>query len=165
MPEIAGHLKVVPLPRIYNHTLLMREFWVAGDNNNSLALAGDLIPVSVTAAASAPTTDIRSVDSEDVAVQVTGVDSTGQTTSDVLLVNNGEVTIDLGGLNPNADLGNLEHRYRVDGGAWSIWKQREQITLRRLLAGDHSVEVCSRSPLLKQEVSCPVVNFTTTVSR
>ena len=165
MPEIAGHLKVVPLPRIYEHTLLMRDFWVGGENNNSLALAGDLIPVAVTAAAAAPSTDIARVDSEDVAVQVTGINSTGQTTSDVLLVNNGEVTIDVGGLNPDANLGDLEHRYRVDGGAWSIWKQRETITLKRLLAGDHSVEICSRSPLLKEEVSCPVVNFSTTVSR
>ncbi len=165
MPEIAGHLKVVPLPRIYEHTLLMRDFWVGGENNNSLALAGDLIPVAVTAAAAAPSTDIARVDSEDVAVQVTGINSTGQTTSDVLLVNNGEVTIDVGGLNPDANLGDLEQRYRVDGGAWSIWKQRETITLKRLLAGDHSVEICSRSPLLKEEASCPVVNFTTTVSR
>ena len=165
MPSIAENLKVVPLPRIYEHTLLMRDFWVAGSGNNTLALAGDLIPVAVTAAASAPSTTVNRMDSEDVAVQVTGLDANGETTSAVVLVSNSDVTIDIGGLNPNADLGDLEHRYRVDGGAWSIWKKRDEIHLRRLLAGDHSVEVCSRSPLLKREESCPVVNFTTEVSR
>ena len=163
MPRLAEELKVVPLPRIYEHTLLMREFWIAGSGNNNLSLAGDLIPVSVTETASAPETTVEDVVTEDVTVQVESVDANGVVTSNAVTVNNGEVTIDIDGLNPNPDLGLLEYRYRVDGGGWSIWKRRDEIHLSRLLAGDHTVEVCSRTPLLKRELSCPVVEFTTTV--
>ncbi|WP_370291770.1 hypothetical protein [Thalassolituus sp.] len=162
MPEVAKSLKVVPLPRIYNHTLYMRDFWVAG--TNSLSLAGDLIPVSVTASASVPATTVQEVSKRSVDVAISTYDDTGEMVEGVVSVANGEVTIDVDGLNPNSDLGNLEYRYRVDGGSWSIWKQRDTIRIRRLLAGDHEVEICSRTPLLKREVSCPVVNFTTTVN-
>jgi hypothetical protein len=79
-------------------------------------------------------------------------------------VNNGEVIIDVDGINPNPERGLLEHRYRVDGGGWSVWKHRNTIRLNRLLAGDHTVEVCGRTVLLKREQSCPVVQFTTTVN-
>jgi len=47
---------------------------------------------------------------------------------------------------------------------WSVWKRRSEIHLSRLLAGEHNVEICSRTPLLKRELSCPVVNFTTEVA-
>jgi len=163
MPEVAKSLKVVPLPRIYNHTLYMRDFWVAG--TNSLSLAGDLIPVSVTATATAPQTNVGDVNKQSVQVGInTYDDETGEMVADVVSVSNGEVTIDVDGLNPNSDLGRLEYRYRVDGGSWSIWKKRDSIRIRHLLAGDHEVEICSRTPLLKREVSCPVVNFSTTVN-
>ena len=165
MPRLAEELKVVPLPRIYEHTLLMRDFWIAGSGNNNLSLAGDLIPVSVTEAAAAPETQVQDVVTEDVTVKVESVSDSGVVTSKAVTVNNGEVTIDIDGLNPNPDLGLLEYRYRVDGGGWSIWKRRDEIHLTRLLAGDHSVEVCSRTPLLKRELSCPVVEFTTTVAQ
>ena len=165
MPRLAEKLKVVPLPRIYEHTLYMRDFWIAGSGNNNLSLAGDLIPVSVTQAAAAPSTTVEEVVTEDVTVEVESVNEMGVVTSNAVTVNNGEVTIDIDGLNPNPDLGFLEYRYRVDGGGWSIWKRRDEIRLSRLLAGEHTVEVCSRTPLLKRELSCPVVTFTTEVAQ
>src|SRR5690606_26512243 len=56
LPRLAAKLKAVPLPRIYNHTLHMNKFWNAGESSNSLSLVGDLIPISVTEAAPAPST-------------------------------------------------------------------------------------------------------------
>ncbi len=162
MPRLAEKLKVVPLPRIYNHTLHMRDFWIAGSGNNSLSLAGDLIPLATTAAATAPTT-LVDYTTQNITVNQESVSSTGVVTSNAVTVNNGEVTIDVDGINPNPSLGLLEHRYRVDGGGWSVWKHRETIHLSRLLAGDHTVEVCARTVLLKREQGCPVVQFTTSV--
>lgn len=162
MPRLAEKLKVVPLPRIYNHTLYMRDFWIAGSGNNSLSLAGDLVPLAVTAAAAAPTT-VVDYNTQDITVQQESVSSTGVVTSSAVTVNNGEVSIDVDGINPNPTLGLLEHRYRVDGGGWSVWKHRETIHLSRLLAGTHRVEVCARTVLLKREQGCPVVEFQTTV--
>ena len=85
--------------------------------------------------------------------------------SEAVSVENAEVTIDIDGLNPNPDLGLLEYRYRLDNGGWSVWKRRKSIHLERLLAGRHQVEICSRTVLLKREVSCPVVEFETTAER
>ncbi len=164
MPRLAEKLKVVPLPRIYEHTLYMRDFWIAGSGNNNLSLAGDLIPVSVTETAAEPATMVEDVVTQDITVEVESVNAAGAVTTNVVSVNNGEVTIDIDGLNPNPDLGFLEYRYRVDGGGWSVWKRRDEIHLKRLLAGEHNVEICSRTPLLRRELSCPVVTFTTTVA-
>lgn len=162
MPRLAEKLKVVPLPRIYNHTLHMQQFWIAGTGNNNLSLAGNLVPLAATAAATPPTT-VVDYSAEDITVQQESVSSTGVVTSSSVKVANGEVTIDVDGINPNPTLGLLEYRYRVDGGGWSIWKYRETIKLSRLLAGVHTVEVCSRSMLLKREQGCPVVQFETIV--
>ena len=164
LPRLAQELKAVPLPRIYNHTLYMEEFWIAGSGENNLSLAGSLIPISVTEAAAEPSTDIQNIETQDATLMVESVNSAGVVSSDAVTVNNAEVTIDIDGLNPNPDLGLLEYRYRVDGGGWSVWKKRDQIHLTRLLAGTHQVEVCSRTVLLKREVSCPVVEFETTVA-
>jgi len=163
MPRLAQELKVVPLPRIYNHTLHMQEFWVAGSANNSLSLAGDLIPISMTEAAAEPETTIENVATANVTATVEKIDASGVITNENVEIANGEVTIDVNGLNPSPAAGLLEVRYRVDGGGWTNWKRRREIHLSRLLAGDHQVEVCSRTALLKREVSCPVVEFTTTV--
>ena len=162
MPRLAEKLKVVPLPRIYNHTLHMQQFWIAGTGNNNLSLAGNLVPLAATAAATPPTS-VVDYSAKDITVQQESVSSTGVVTSSSVKVANGEVTIDVDGINPNPTLGLLEHRYRVDGGGWSIWKYRETIKLSRLLAGVHTVEVCARTMLLKREQGCPVVQFETIV--
>lgn len=162
LPRLAAKLKAVPLPRIYNHTLHMNKFWTAGVNSNSLALVGNLIPVSTTAAAPAPSTSVDYT-TETVTVNQEYVNASGTVTSKAVTVANGEVYIDVDGVNPSANFGLLEHRYRVDGGAWSIWKHRETIHLTRLLAGPHSIEICARTALLKREQGCPVVTFTTSV--
>jgi len=102
-------------------------------------------------------------ETQDITVTQETVSATGVVTSKAVSVNNGEVIIDVDGVNPSAGLGLLEHRYRVDGGPWTIWKYRDTIRLTRLLAGTHSVEICARTVLLKREQGCPVVTFETTV--
>lgn len=165
LPRLAQELKAVPLPRIYNHTLYMEEFWVAGSGQSSLSLAGSLIPISVTEAAARPSTSIENVNTVNTTVTQESVSPDGLVFSEAVSVENAEVTIDIDGLNPNPDLGLLEYRYRLDNGGWSVWKRRKSIHLERLLAGRHQVEICSRTVLLKREVSCPVVEFETTAER
>lgn len=162
LPRLAAKLKAVPLPRIYNHTLHMNKFWIAGEGNNSLALTGDLIPLATTAAAPRPSTVVNYT-TANITVNQEEVSATGTVTSRGVNVANGEVTIDVNGINPSPAFGMLEHRYRVDGGPWTVWKHRDTIRLTRLLAGQHSVEVCARTALLKREQGCPVVTFTTSV--
>ena len=164
MPRLAEQLKVVPLPRIYNHSIFMEQFWVAGSGNNSLSLAGSLVPYNVTAAAPVPGTRVDYA-TANAKVTQDSVSANGAISSVTATVVNSEVTIDVDGVNPDPAKGNLEYRYRVDGGGWSVWKQREQIHLRRMLGGNHRVEVCARTPLLKQDSSCPVVQFATAVNR
>ena len=162
LPRLAEELKVIPLPRIYNHSLYMREFWIAGSGNNSLSLAGDLVPYTVTASAPEPAT-VLDYEARDIDVQRDAMTNTGTVETSSVTINNGEVTVDVDGINPEPVRGALEYRYRVDGGGWSVWKRRDEIRLSRLLAGEHQVEVCSRTVLLKREVACPEVAFSTAV--
>lgn len=162
LPRLAEELKVIPLPRIYNHSLYMREFWIAGPGNNSLSLAGDLVPYNVTATAPEPST-MTDYSARSIRVERERMDSSGMIRSDSVQVANGEVTVNVDGINPEPGRGELEYRYRVDGGGWSVWKPRSRIHLSRLLAGEHEVEVCSRTVLLKRDGSCPTVRFDTSV--
>ncbi|MCG8672964.1 MAG: hypothetical protein MI867_26455, partial [Pseudomonadales bacterium] len=153
LPKIAAELKSIPLPRIAGHSIHPTEFWVSGEGKNNLSLAGSLVKLSTTAAAPSPTTvlDFRNSASIAAAPLVTA-----QATD--LTVTNGTVNIGVSGADANMQ---LEHRFRVDNGAWSVWKPRTSIQLQRLLGGNHVVEVCARTIVLKQEVDCPTVSFTT----
>lgn len=166
LPTIAERLKTIALPRIYQHTVNMNDFWVAGSGNNSLALAGSLIPLSVMEAAAAPTTTIDQVVTENVVVAVES-----DTADGIVVVNeninvvNGEATIDLAALTDTESNRGTEYRYRVDNGAWSIWKGRDRVKLRNLLAGSHEIQICARNRYMKTESACPVVEFDTRVVR
>ncbi|CBL44499.1 hypothetical protein HDN1F_09160 [gamma proteobacterium HdN1] len=169
MPAIAAKLKAIPLPRIAGHSIHPDEFWISGAGKNNLSLAGSLVKLSTTAAAPAPKTMLAYSTSNDT---VTGsaapaagakVARAASVTQSDIVIANGKVKIDISGNNPSADLGKLESRFRVDNGAWSVWKPRGKIELSNLLGGDHVVEVCSRTVLMKQEQGCPTVEFTTSV--
>ncbi len=166
MPTIAERLKTVPLPRIYQHTVNMNDFWVSGSAANNLALAGDLVPVGVTEAAEPPVTEIDEVTTGDVVVEVESDNTSGLIViNDYITVLNGEVTIDVNTLNGGGSyLDSLEYRYRLDNGAWSIWKHRDEIKLGYLLAGPHAIEICARNAALKIEIACPIVEFDTSVA-
>ena len=157
LPKIAAELKSVPLPRIAGHSIHPRAFWVSGEGKNNLSLAGDLVKLSTTANAPAPDTILRFSGATTRSVAPAAVSA--QSTE--LSVVNGEVTIGVSGSNPSSEP--LEYRYRVDNGAWSVWKPRSRIQLQRLLGGEHVVEVCARTVLLKQDIDCPTVSFTTAV--
>ena len=156
MPVIADQLKAVPLPRVAGYSILPRDFWVTGTGNNTLSLGGSMISIEETESAEEPTTILTSGAQSSAA-------SSNEVNSSAVTSANGEVTIAVDGVNPNATDGILESRYRVDNGPWSIWKPRDEIVLSNLLGGDHIVEVCSRTALLKIETGCPSVSFTTAV--
>ncbi|MDX1693997.1 MAG: hypothetical protein R3208_09540 [Ketobacteraceae bacterium] len=156
LPKIAAELKSIPLPRIAGHSIHPEAFWVSGEGKNNLSLAGSLVKLSTTQNAPAPKTILRFSGASTVAA---AADAGTQGTE--LTVVNGTVTIGVSGNNPTREP--LEYRYRVDNGAWSVWKQRRNIELKRLLGGEHVVEVCARTVVLKQDVDCPTVSFTTTV--
>ena len=165
LPLLANQLQVIPLPSIFDHTLFMEEFWVEGgsDSNNTLALAGKLIPIALVQNAAAPTTNIDDVTYRQTTVEMESVTGGIVSTNSVTL-NNGAVNIRISGTNPNPEYGGLQYRFKIDGGGWSAWKERSSIDIDSFLAGDHSVRICSRSALMKEETDCPVVEFTTTVA-
>ncbi len=157
LPKVAAELKSIPLPRIAGHSIYPRDFWVSGEGGNNLSLAGDLVKLSTTANAPAPDTILRFSGATTMSAAPAAVSA--QSTD--LTVTNGTVTIGVSGDNPTNEP--LEYRFRVDNGAWSVWKPRTSIQLQRLLGGDHVVEVCARTVVLKQDVDCPTVSFTTAV--
>ncbi len=157
MPKVAEKLKAIPLPRIAGYSIHPEDFWITGSGNNNLALAGSLVKLTTTDAAPAPSTILAFSNT----ASRTTASSTATTSSTELSVNNGEVTIGISGVNPGTDT--LEYRFRVDGGAWSVWKPRTSLSLSRLLGGSHTVQVCSRTVILKQEQDCPSVSFNTAV--
>lgn len=74
-----------------------------------------------------------------------------------MILARGQVTIQMSGDNPIHEP--LEYRYRVNDGRWSIWKEREAISLQRMLSGQHCIEVCSRTHLLKESETCATTDF------
>lgn len=169
LPKIADRLKAVPLPRIAGHYIHPEQFWISGEGKNNLSFAGSLVKLSTTAAAPAPRTLLAFSSGKQTVPGTTATTTSRVTTKATTLtqsaitVNNGVVTVNVSGNNPSAALGALESRYRVDNGPWSIWKPRTRIQLSNLLGGDHVIEVCSRTVLMKQEQGCPTVSFTTAV--
>lgn len=156
LPKIAAELKSVPLPRIAGHSIHPEAFWVSGSGDNNLSLAGSLVKLSTTANAPAPDTILAFSGT----ASVSAAPAVSAQATDLTIVN-GNVVIGVSGSNPTSEP--LEYRYRVDNGAWSVWKPRSSIQLQNLLGGEHVVEVCARTVVLKQDIDCPTVAFTTTV--
>lgn len=171
LPKIADRLKAIPLPRIAGHYIHPKDFWISGEGKNNLSLAGGLVKISTTEAAPRPRTMLafssgtQTVPGTTATTTSSSMVKAAATTisQSALTIENGRVTINVSGNNPSASLGALESRYRVDNGPWSIWKPRSRIEMTNLLGGDHVVEVCSRTVLMKQEQGCPTVSFTTAV--
>ena len=154
LPQIADSLKAIPLPRIAGHTIHATDFWINGSNNNALTVSGSLVKLSTTAASRSPTTYLSMTDRQTIRAKT----STQSIDEPVLTVVNETVQIDVTGTSSD-----LEYRFRIDNGAWSVWKARSSINLERILGGAHTVDVCGRTVLMKQEVGCPSVDFDTYV--
>lgn len=164
LPVISTQLKSIPLTQIGSVGFYAKDFWIAGAGKNNLSIAGDLVQNTSTAAALEPKTSLSFTSAKQVITPgstVQGNNSTGT----AVTVQNGEAHIGVSGQNPNPLLGGLQYRYSVDNGPWSVWKARTRIDVTQLLAGSHSIKVCSRTVLLKQETNCPVVQFETLVTQ
>ncbi|WP_290577814.1 hypothetical protein [Ketobacter sp.] len=166
LPMLGDALQAIPLPSILGHVLFMEQFWVdnsGNGQNHTLALAGRLIHEETALNAAAPTTYIGTVTYSQTTVEMESVNN-GTVTVTSIDLENGAVDIAISGNNPNPEFGGLQYRYQVDGGSWSAWMERTNVVVDSFLAGDHTVKVCARSSLMKEEAeeTCPVVSFTTT---
>lgn len=166
LPLLGDALQAIPLPKILGHVLFMEQFWVENSGsgeNHTLALAGRLIPEEIALNAVAPKTYVDSTTFSQTTVKVESVNNGTVTTTNIDL-ENGKVDIAIHGDNPNPEFGGLQFRFQVDGAGWSSWQERTNVVVDNLLAGHHSVKVCARSSLLKEEAvdTCPVVEFDTT---
>lgn len=150
LPKLANAIGTVPVPSYAGYGLKLKEMWVADTPKSYLAIAGDLVKVATTAAATPPLTIASLNDPERSSIAAWINVGTALSGDEVRLYVSGE--------NPTDQP--LEYRYRLDQGDWSLWKEREQIVLRRVLSGDHTVEVCSRTYLLKENTACDEVLFT-----
>ena len=148
LPTLSTNLDSIMLPTIGGYRIHADELWVSGSGSTGFSIAGSMIEIGVSDASSTPSSLLA---------------LSTNTVEDVVSVDNAEADIEISELN-NGTSEPLEYRYRLDGGGWSNWKQRDSIRMRRMMGGHHEVEICSRTVLMKQEVNCPVIEFNTTVN-
>ena len=146
LPEVLGSIGGIPIPAIEGFTLQLLGIWNPNaDNNAFLSLGGNLVSVEASAAAAAPSVSAQ------VDVPVSSMFAT------VSMAEQRSATIVVDGDNPSDEP--LEYRYRINGGHWTVWKQRSSIELSYLPGGENAVEVCART-YLKQE-DCTSVTIDT----
>lgn len=144
LPKILGSIGGVPIPSIAGFSLDLKGIWNPNaDNTAFLSLGGNLVSAAAMAAAEAPVVTAQTVETSASLFSTDSVDP------------HQNATIWLDGYNPGSDP--LEYRYRVNGGYWTVWKPRQQITLSYLPAGDNTVEICGRTDLLKENCTQVVV--------
>lgn len=145
LPKMLESLGGVPIPSIEGFSLQLAGIWNPNAANTAfLSLAGNLVSTAAMAAAEAP---MVSAAAEETVVPMFATVTQEQLRS---------ATIALDGYNPEADP--LEYRYRINGGHWTVWKQRSQIQLSYLPAGNNRVEVCARTSLLKEDCTTVAVS-------
>ena len=138
LPEILGSIGGIPIPSIEGFTLQLAGIWNPNAGNNAfLSLGGNLVSAAAAAVAQAPTV---------YAYQQEQAFSFFATRT---MADKRSATIVVSGDNPEADP--LEYRYRLNGGHWTVWKQRETIELSYLPGGDNIVEVCSRTAMMQED--------------
>lgn len=146
LPEVLGSIGGIPIPAIEGFTLQLLGIWNPNANNNAfLSLGGNLVAAAATAAAVSPSVSAQ------VEERVTPMFAS------VTMAEKRSATIVVDGDNPTEEP--LEYRYRINGGHWTVWKQRESIQLSYLPGGENNVEVCART-YLKQE-DCTSVTIDT----
>ena len=138
LPEILSAIGGIPIPAIEGFTLQLADIWNPNAGNNAfLSLGGNLVSVAAAAVAPAPTVQ---------AFQEEQAFSFFETRT---MADKRSATIVVSGDNPSDEP--LEYRYRLNGGHWTIWKQREKIDLSYLPGGDNIVEICSRTHMMQQD--------------
>lgn len=78
---------------------------------------------------------------------------------DTPLVIGEEASIAIQGENPTPEQGPVQYRYRLDNGAWSVWKPRTSIALYKMDLGLHTLEICARTALLVEAKACQTVKL------
>ena len=122
------------------------DLWVADSGANFVGPAGNLIRAEAKAAATASRTYASVGD-----VQAKGIFGLGASS-----VSGDVVTISVSGSEDG-----MAYRYSVNGAPFGLWKNRTEINLYGLRAGDHEVTVCSRNAMMVVDTDCDVVNVTT----
>lgn len=139
LPSVA----TIPIPSVEGFGLSVVDIWKT-DTNSHLVIAANL-ELGTPAAEPAADTVLLGL-TGDVMMEAVEQKPTGHL---------GRITLPVGGHNPSP--GKLEFRYRVDNGRWSIWRERNAITIENLLTGQHQIEVCARTARGGEDKTCPIV--------
>ena len=145
LPKALDAIGGIPIPAIAGFTLQLADIWNPNATNNAfLSLGGNLVSVAAAAVAPLPLVSAEAVEKNFSLFET------------VTNAQKRSVTILVDGDNPGNEP--LEYRYRVNGGHWTIWKQRTSIELTYLPAGDNVVDVCTRTNMLKEDCTEVPVN-------
>lgn len=138
LPEVLSSIGGIPIPAIAGFTLQLADIWNPNAGNTAfLSLGGNLVSVAAAAVAPAP---MVTAYQEEQAFSFLTTRTMAEKRSATIIVD---------GDNPSDEP--LEYRYRVNGGHWTVWKQRSSIELSYLPGGDNLVEVCSRTHMMQQD--------------
>ena len=147
IPQVARLLQSVPLPSIAGYGMRPEQIWSPEPMKTHIAFAGSLVKTGATTL------------SPDTLLEVVG-DVVNLVVSDTKInIENGRVTLFFDADSPST--GYVQYRFRTDYDEWSMWSEQDQVTLERLLGGEHTVEVCSRSGDLVEDSSCETTTFVT----
>lgn len=141
LPPLAKLISNIPIPTAAGYGIYPEEVWAPDDGH--LALAGSFVYLRAAEETPEPDTSVEVLSASDEDTQLLNV------------VNN-TVIINFEGTNDAT-----QYRYRLDGGWWSTWQRRDTIQLRRLLGGQHTIEVCSRTRFLRADPTCAEQTFNT----
>jgi hypothetical protein len=155
LPYLADIIEEIPIPSYEGYGVRVKGLWPVGSEKAYLGIAGDLIKTSLTAVAPEPDTFV-------------GLDAANFHSEGFFLelypsrtLQGPDIVVPLSGLDPEAQ--GLEYSFRIDGGPWTVWKARDQIRIpvRSLLSGRHTMEVRSRTALLREDPRPALIVFAT----
>lgn len=139
LPDLTSSLNGLPLPDLAGYSINIIETEATDTQKAHLLLAGDMISVARTEAATAPDTSVS------LAMTANDTDS------------DAPIVLMLSGENPTDQP--LQYRYKIDEGNWSVWSRKETATLNNLTEGAHTATVCARTFEMKVDPSCAEVSF------
>ena len=147
MPTLAEGIASIAIPTIEGYTFAPVELWQA--NSGYLGLAGNMVSGAQKSAMVSASAELASGGDVVTAMRVALGDGS---------VSSGEqVSFSVAGSGEENEA--TQTRYRLDDSAWSTWKLRDTVTLYRVIAGDHQLEVCARTELLVESSDCAVKAF------
>ncbi|MBI2571355.1 MAG: hypothetical protein HYV63_30480 [Candidatus Schekmanbacteria bacterium] len=153
LPYLADIVEEIKIPSYEGYGVWLHDLFATGSSTDYIAFAGNLVKDSTRTRAARPETYVLV---EDVAY--TSRSFATEVAPDSAL--DGKlVTVYVAGDVPGASV--LQYSYRLDSGEWSVWRERTEIHLRHLLAGDHVLEVRSRTPQLAVDPTPARVVFRT----